>query len=133
MAFGIKQKNIECSKEYTMQELFDAIQAKGVEWGEVGEPSLVKQAGSFVIAFPPIDRQNQIWIMSTKMGDKPAAKFTVLLSHNIAGDYGNTAKNIALDTITSGFAGMGSMFGKKAKAGESGVEKVLALVGGLGL
>lgn len=120
MAFGVKIKNVKFSKAYTFEGLLEEMKKISFEGGE---PSIAKHGLGYVIAFPPIDRQNQVWVMSSK-GNKESEKWSIQLSHDIAGDYGNMAKNVILDKVTGGVAGLGAVFGKKSKAGESMVEEV---------
>lgn len=120
MAFGVKIKNVKFNKAYTLEELLEEM--KKVTF-EGGEPFIVKHGFNNMIAFPPIDRQNQVWVMSLK-GNKASEKYSIQLSHEIAGDFGNMAANAILDKVTGGLAGMGSVFGKQAKAGEAAVEEV---------
>ncbi len=129
MAFGIKIKKVELSKEYTLDELFEAMKAK-TDWS-AGEPGKTKHGFAEVIYFPPIDRQNQVWVQLSK--PKASNKVQVTLSHDIAGDYGNMAKNMALDALTDGWSSIGAMFGKSAKAGEAAVDKVIEELSAMGL
>ena len=121
MAFGVKIKRVELSKAYTCDELVAAMKESG-EW-EMGEPFAVKHGFAWLVAFPPIDRQNQVWVQPCSK--EPAQKWQIMLSHDIAGDFGNMAKNALLDAVTDGWASMGSVFGKKAKAGEKQVDDVI--------
>lgn len=120
MAFGVKIKNIKTKKGYTLEEFLEVM--KTVQY-DAGEPSIVKHGFNQVICFPPIDRQNQVWVMGASF-KQPFTKFSIQLSHDIAGDFGNMAKNAILDKITDGWAGMGTAFGKNRKDGENFVVDV---------
>ncbi len=129
MAFGIKIKKVELSKEYTFEELIAAMKTK-TDWS-AGEPSLTKHGFAQVICFPPVDRQNQVWVQLMKA--KGSNKVQIMLSHDIAGDFGNMAKNAVLDALTDGIAGLGAAFGKKAKTGEKMVDATVEELTQLGL
>lgn len=129
MAFGIQIKHIELNKEYTYDTLFEAMKQK-TDW-TAGEVQLVKHGFADVIVFPPIDRQNQVWVQL--MSTKPCKKVQVYSSHEIAGDFGNMAKNALLDAVTDGWSSMGSMFGKKAKQNEEFVKATIKEIQDLGL
>ncbi|MCQ2536414.1 MAG: hypothetical protein MJ110_05530 [Lachnospiraceae bacterium] len=129
MALGIKIKSVKFSKGYTVETLLEEM--KKVTF-EAGEPFITKHGFNTMIVFPPIDRQNQVWVMNVK-GNKESEKWSIQLSHDIAGDFGNMAKNALLDKVTGGLFGMGSIMGKNAKAGEAAVEEVAKKLEGLGL
>ncbi len=129
MALGIKIKNVKLSRVYSFEELLEEMKKVSFEGGE---PFIAKHGLANVIAFEPIDKQNQVWVMSTK-GNNGSDKWSIQLSHDIAGDFGNMAKNMVLDKVTGGIFGLGSMMGKKAKAGEAMVEEVAKKIEELGL
>lgn len=129
MALGLKIKNVKFSKGYTVETLLEEM--KKVTF-EAGEPFITKHGFNTMIVFPPVDRQNQVWVMNMK-GNKESEKWSIQLSHDIAGDFGNMAKNALLDKVTGGLFGMGSIMGKNAKAGEAAVEEVAKKLGELGL
>lgn len=129
MALGLKIKNVKFSKGYTVETLLEEM--KKVTF-EAGEPFITKHGFNTMIVFPPVDRQNQVWVMNCK-GNKESEKWSIQLSHDIAGDFGNMAKNALLDKVTGGLFGMGSIMGKNAKAGEAAVEEVAKKLGELGL
>lgn len=118
MALGVKIKKGKFSKAYTLETLIEAMKTK--TWSG-GEPSLVKHGLGYVIVFPPIDRQNQVWL---QLVGKETEKYQITLSHDLAGDYGNMAANAILSKVTGGLSNLGSAFGKKAKAGEEAVAKL---------
>ena len=104
MALGVKIKNIKTNNSYTIESLYEAI--KDVEF-TAGKPSLTKHGAATIITFPALDSQNQVWIM--KSGFSKAG-------------LGNTAKNMALDSLTNGIFGFGSMLGGNAKKCEQLVD-----------
>ncbi len=118
MALGIKFKTLETKKGYTLEELFDAIKDKEFT---AGKPELAKMGFSNMIVFPPLDRQNQIWIVPKQMKD---CRKWQISKQGLAG-VGNTIANIALDEATGGLFGLGGMFGKKTKTAEGLVDITL--------
>jgi len=102
---GVKQIKIETQTGMSIQEFYEKI--KGIHF-EAGEPQLVKNGLAWVIAFPEVDRNNQVQIL----GDK--GKFYVTRAVQPAG-LGNFAKNIALEHLTDGLSGMSAAFGNKKK------------------
>lgn len=103
--FGIKQIKIETRTPMSIQDFYEKI--KDVHF-EAGEPQLVKNGLAWVIAFPEVDRNNQVQIL----GDK--GKFYVTRAVQPAG-LGKFAKNIALEALTDGWSGMSAAFGDKKK------------------
>ena len=102
---GVKQIKIETKTAISIQELFEKI--KDIPF-EAGTPQLVKNGFAWVIAFPELDRNNQVQIL----GDK--GKFYVTRSVQPAG-LGNLAKNLALEQLTDGWSSMSAAFGNKKK------------------
>lgn len=107
---GIKTIKIETKEKMTLEELFEKI--KDVQFS-FGAPEYIKHGFNYVIAFPPEDRENQVWIISSKTG------FVVQRSVAIAGA-ANMVKNMAaaevLDSLSGGITGMISAFGSPKKA-----------------
>lgn len=112
--FGNKIKKVVFSKEYTIESLFEAIKDKPFT---AGQPMLVKRAFMYVIVFPELDRQNQVWIMPR---GKLTKKFTVQ-KQEMAG-FGNQMANAAIDSATHGVFGMGRMVGSNSKRCQELVE-----------
>ena len=127
MAFGFKLKKLETSKPYTIEELFDAI--KDHEF-TAGQPQLTKHGLTTIITFPPIDRNNQIWVSPGGM-KSPYSKFTVM-KNEVAG-LDNMAKNIGLGAVTGSWSRMSGTFGKKAKTSEELVVTTFEELQALGL
>lgn len=123
---GVKMIKITPKEEMTLEELYEKI--KDVPF-MAGKPEYVKHGFNYVIAFPPEDRENQVWIITAKKG------FTVQRSVAIAGVF-NTLKNMAkadvLNHLSGGITGMISTFGSPKKACmahcDDVAEKVKALV-----
>lgn len=107
---GVKIIKIETKKKMTLQELFEKI--KDLPFA-AGAPEYIKHGLNYVIAFPPEDRENQVWVIETKNG------FTVQRSVAIAGVSNmikNGVKAEVLDRLSGGITGMVSTFGSPKKA-----------------
>lgn len=103
---GVKNVKLELKGNYaTLAELLEAM--KTVTF-EAGPPELTKHGIGSVIVFPPVDRNNQVWITGAK------GKFNVMRSAEVAG-LGNMAVNAVLDTLTDGLSSMSGAFGNKKK------------------
>ena len=107
---GIKTITITTKEKMNLEGLYNKI--KDVPFA-AGAPEYVKHGLAYVIAFPPEDRENQVWIVETKKG------FSVQRSVIIAG-LGNTVKNQiksdVLNELTGGLTGAISQFGGPKKA-----------------
>ena len=119
----LKQVILDTGKEkMTLEELFDKIKDQQFD---AGAPELTKHGFNMVIAFPPEDRENQVWIIATKNG------FTVQRSVIVAG-VSNMIKNgikaEVLDTLSGGITGMISTFGSPKKACMAHCDDVAAKV-----
>lgn len=103
---GVKNVKLELKGNYaSLAELLEAM--KNVKF-EAGIPELTKHGIGSVIVFPPVDRNNQVWITGAK------GKFNVMRSAEVAG-LGNMMKNAALDALTDGISSMSGAFGGKKK------------------
>ena len=123
MAFGVKMKTIKTSRDYTVEEFFDAIKDKEFE---AGKPEYVKQGLAYLIAFPALDSQNQVQIVRLGKG-----KFMVQKAEQAG--VGNLLKNAAIDSATGGIFGMKKMVGQNAKRCEELVEITKKELEALGL
>ena len=103
---GVKNVKLELKGNYaTLADLLEAM--KDIQF-EAGVPELTKHGIGAVIVFPPVDRNNQVWITGAK------GKFTIMRSAEVAG-IGTMAKNAVLDTLTDGWSSMSGAFGNKKK------------------
>lgn len=113
MAFGFKLKTLKTNESFqNYQQLFDRI--KDVDF-TAGKPELVKNGFADVIVFPPLDSQNQIWVMLQ-------GKNKIIIQKNQVAGVADQAINAAFDAVTGGLFGMGSIMGKNAKNIEKLVE-----------
>ena len=113
MAFGFKLKTVKTNESFeNYRQLFDRI--KDVDF-TAGKPELVKNGFADVIVFPPLDRQNQIWVMLQ-------GKNKIIIQKNQVVGVGDQAINAAFDAVTGGLFSVGSIMGKNAKKIEKLVE-----------
>lgn len=73
MALGIKIKNVKFKNKYTVQELYEAIKDKEFT---AGVPELTKHGFAYIITFPALDDQNQVWVMAAGFG-KSTNKYSI--------------------------------------------------------
>ena len=118
MALGIKFKTLVTQNGYSLEELYEAINNREFT---AGKPELAKMGFNNIIVFPPLDRQNQIWIIPKQM--KNCKKWQIS-KQGIAG-VGNAIVNIAFNEVTGGLFGLGGMFGKKTNRTEELVDITL--------
>ena len=113
MAFGFKLKTVKTNESFeNYQQLFDRI--KDVDF-TAGKPELVKNGFADVIVFPPLDPQNQIWVMLQ-------GKNKLIIQKNQVVGVTDQAINAAFDAVTGGLFSVGSIMGKNAKNIEKLVE-----------
>ena len=113
MAFGFKLKTVKTNESFeNYQQLFDRI--KDVDF-TAGKPELVKNGFADVIVFPPLDRQNQIWVMLQ-------GKNKIIIQKNQVVGVADQAINAAFDAVTDGLFSVGSIMGKNSKKIEKLVE-----------
>lgn len=106
MGFGdLMGVKLKLSREYTIEELYELI--KDVPF-EAGKPELVNHGPAVLIAFPQLDRNNQVQILGKK------GKYNVMRSVQPAG-LDKAFSNIALEKFTGGLSGFSGAFGKTKK------------------
>lgn len=113
---GIKVKNVTFNKEYSLEELYEAIKDHQFS---AGKPSLTEHGMATIITFPPLNRQNQVWIMKVGLKER-SAKFSVQKGQQAG--VGNMAGNMVLNELTGGIFGMFGVAGKTVKKCEQLVE-----------
>ena len=128
MAFGIKQVKITTSKNYSMEELYEAI--KDHEFTP-GKPELVNQGYAKIIAFPAIDKNNQCQITQGWFTGKEGNKFTVMRAEEAG--IGNMWKNAIVDDLTGGITALGKLGGKNNQLAQKQVDEVVAELNKMGL
>ena len=103
---GVKSAKLELKGNYaSVEDLLEAM--KDVKF-EAGVPEITKHGFNTLIVFPPLDRNNQVWITGAK------GKYTIMRSTEVAG-LGNVAKNAALEILTDGWSNLSAAFGDKKK------------------
>ena len=122
--FGVKMIYLDLKASYTMEEFYDKIK---LEPFEAGYPQLVKYGPALVIAFPEIDRNNQVQIQRDRKG-----RFCVLRSIQPIG-LDKVIKNIVLENLTKSMSGMSSIIGNKKKICNELVEKTAKHIEAMGL
>ncbi len=121
---GVKMVKLDLKGNYPkIDDLFEKI--KDVEF-EAGKPELVKDGLAWVIAFPQIDRNNQVQILGNK------GKYTVMRNTQPAGA-GKFVKNMALDQLTGGLTSMSAVLGDSKKRCMELVTKTADTINGLGI
>ena len=128
MALGIKIKKVETKNNYSVESLYEAI--KDHEFS-IGKPELVKQGFAMIIAFPAVDRLNQVQINQGFIKGKEGNKWQIM--KNEAAGVENIAKNAIIDTLTGSFGSLGRLGGKNSKLCEQQVEAVAKEFAELGL
>lgn len=102
---GVKQVKLKLKGDYPkMKDLYEAI--KDLDF-EAGKPELVRLLAD-VIAFPELDRNNQVQILGSKN------KYYVTRSVQPAG-FDKMLKNELLDELTDGWSSLSGGFGKTKK------------------
>ena len=103
--FGVKTIKVCTSSPYSLEEFFEKIRDTAFD---AGKPALVKDDLTYVIAFPQIDRNNQVQIVGSK------GMFYVQRSVQPAG-IDKMVANMALEKLTDGLTGLSGAFGGAKK------------------
>ena len=129
MAFGVKIKSFTTNQDFTLEELFEKIKDKTFT---AGQPSLTKQGVGYIITFPALDRNNQVWVLpkQLKQGD-PCSKWQV--SKNNEAGTGKQIGHMLASDLSGGWSGFSGTFGKTAKECEKLVETTCEELAALGL
>ena len=121
---GYENAELNITKAKSIKELYEAI--KDVEF-EAGTPVVEKAAGlGDVIAFPPLDKNNQVQIYLKK------GKFTIMRSSNVAGKKA-FGRSVLLDSMTDGITGLSGNFGSKKEMCNHLVEVIAEQLNGMDL
>lgn len=103
--FGVKTIKVCTSSPYSLEEFFEKIRDTAFD---AGKPALVKDGLTYVIAFPQIDRNNQVQIVGSK------GMFYIQRSVQPAG-IDKMVANMALEKLTDGLTGLSGAFGGAKK------------------
>lgn len=120
---GVKVEKLNLKGNYSMEELYEKI--KDVKF-EAGQPSLVKNGFAYVIAFPQLDRNNQVQILGAK------GNYSVQRSVQPAG-VDKMVANMVLDEFTKGLSGISGAFGDTKKKCMELVTKTADTIRDLGI
>lgn len=103
--FGVRTIKVSTSSPYSLEEFFEKIKDTAFD---AGKPALVKDGLTYVIAFPQIDRNNQVQIVGNK------GRFYIQRSVQPAG-IDKMVANMALEELTGGLTGLSGAFGGAKK------------------
>ena len=121
---GIKMIYLKLNNAYSVEEFYDKIKNESFE---AGVPALVEYGPALVIAFPEVDRNNQVQILRDRKG-----RFCVMRSTQPIG-LDKIARNMVLEKMTGGLSGMSVIIGNKKKVCNEMVEKTAAHIEAMGL
>ncbi len=108
MAF-LNIKKVTLKNEYTMEELYDAIKAHEFA---AGKPVLAKHGATKLVAFAPINKDNQIVINPGSMKQRMNV-FRVLIMPEVG--VANFIINTAINELTDDWALLINSLGKNVK------------------
>lgn len=130
--FGFKRKKVYTKNQYSVESLYEAVKNHKFT---AGTPKLFSIAYASIITFPPLDRNNQVWIEDDKWVKwykrDQCKKWLIHLREPLGG--GELLKNMALDEVTGGLSGLSAYFGKKVREAERLVEITAQELDSLGL
>lgn len=115
--FGVKLVQAKLKNKYTTEELYEKI--AGVSF-EAGTPELVKYGPAYVIAFPEVDRNNQVQIQADRKGKIYVQRAVTPIGLD------KQLRNELLDDLTGGLSSMSMLGGKKKKLCIALVDKTVA-------
>ena len=115
---------LKLNNSYSMEQFYDKIKDTHFE---AGPAQLVEYGPALVIAFPELDRNNQVQILRDRKG-----RFCVMRSTQPIG-LDKILENMFLEELTNGLTGMSAVFGNKKKLCNALVEKTAAHIDELNL
>ena len=116
---GVQIKQLKTKNKYTIEELYEAIKDKQFS---AGVPALTKHGFAQLIAFPALDRQNQVQIVSLKLKG-PGQKVQIQKAEAAGVD--NMLGNMAINSLTGGLFRWKQIAGDTAKQCEELVKLTL--------
>ena len=122
--FGVKIRKLKLKDTYTTEQLYEKI--AGIRF-EAGTPELVKYGPVYVIAFPEIDRNNQVQIQADSKGKIFVQRAVTPIGLE------KQLRNEMLDDLTCGLSSMSMVFGKKKKLCMALVDKTADQLEAMGL
>jgi len=106
---GVKNIKITLPQAMTIEEVYEKI--KDIEF-DAGKPEIVKHGFNTIIAFPPEDRENQVWVMLSKTTLYVQRSVAIAGLENMIK---NSVKADVMDALTGGASGLISAFGNPKK------------------
>ena len=122
--FGIKLIKLKLNNKYTTEEFYEKIAGTSFE---AGTPELVKYGPVYVIAFPEVDRNNQVQIQANGKGEIYVQRATTPIGLD------KQLRNEMLEELTGGLSSMSVLVGKKKKLCMELVDKTAAQLQSMGL
>ena len=117
--FGFTVRALETKKEYTVEELYEAIKDQAFA---AGEPRYYKDGLVQLIIFPELDRFNQVRIAPAQIKKAPYSKFTICKRDKVG--IGAKVQTHLLSRATRGLAGLFSYVGRNVYKAEQQVISV---------
>ena len=112
LMLGIGRGQVKTNRTYTIEELYAAIRDHVFP---AGSPALAKHGLCVIIAFPPIDRRNQVWILpQTGKGERRTSTFRVQRGEAACASV--MAADPAYTEPSEGIFPIGSLLGGPARA-----------------
>ena len=130
--FGFKRKKVYTKNQYSVESLYEAVRNHKFT---AGTPELFSIAYASIITFPPLDRNNQIWIEDdtwVKWYKRDQCRKWLIHIREPLGGWA-LLKNMALDEVTGGLSGLSAYFGKTVREAERLVEITAQKLDSLGL
>ena len=117
--FGFTVRTIDTAKEYTVEELYEAI--KDHEFS-AGEPKYYKDGLVQLIIFPELDRFNQVRIAPAQVKKAPYSKFSICKRDRVG--IRSKVDTYVLSRRTYGVGGLFSFLGRNVHKAEKQVVSV---------
>ena len=121
---GIKMVKLKLQNSYTTEEFYDKIAGTSFE---AGTPELIKYGPAYIIAFPEVDRNNQVVIQSDSKGRVVVQRASTPIGLD------KQLRNEMLEDLTGGLSGFSVLFGNKKKRCMELVDKTAAQLESMGL
>lgn len=124
---GIKQVKFKTKEALDLQELFEKI--KDVKF-DAGVPKYIKHGFGYIIAWPKVDNENQVWLTGSK------GSFVIQRSTMTAGTVDTFLDGLSAEIeneLTLGASGLNSAFGEPKKVCMAQVDSIAEVINGLNL
>ena len=114
--FGLTVKILETRKEYSVEELYEAMKSHTFT---AGEPEYYKVGLVQLVIFPELDRYNQVHIAPAQFSGGPYTKFTISKKDRVG--INTKIENKVLSRATRGVGGLFSFLGRNVRKAEQQV------------